>query len=75
MHSFARFCLWRPLAIALAVGSGLMLLLGAAAAQVKPGGFINDENAAKVRVIPNGTDHANSPVFAFTAIRRPHGGF
>ena len=26
-------------------------------------------------VIPSGTDHANSPVFAFTAISRPHGGF
>src|SRR5215831_14291457 len=26
-------------------------------------------------VIPNGTFHAMSPVFAFTAMRLPHGGF
>jgi hypothetical protein len=49
MHKFERFCVWRPLVTALAIGAGLLLLGGPAAAEVKPGDFINSQNADKVK--------------------------
>jgi len=49
MHKFERFCVWRPLAIALIIGASLMLFNGPARADVKPGDFINWQNADKVK--------------------------
>jgi hypothetical protein len=51
MHSLVRFCIWKPLLAVLALGAGLLCLSGQAAAQVKPGDFINWQNADKVRDI------------------------
>src|SRR5580693_1127558 len=49
MHSLGRFSIWRPLAIALALGAGLTFFGAPAAADVKPGDFITSENADKVK--------------------------
>ena len=49
MQSLGRICTWRPLAIALAFGAGLTFFADPATADVKPGDFINAQNAEKVK--------------------------
>src|SRR5579864_7522575 len=51
MHKLGRFCVWRPLAVVLAIGASLIFFSGPSAAEVKPGDFINWQNADKIKDI------------------------
>jgi hypothetical protein len=71
MHSLVRFCIWKPLLAVLALGAGLLCLGGQAAAQVKPGDFINWQNADKVRdiVSPGYEPDQRSPIIRQADLR------